>query len=143
MQRVIHDNGVVTYTFDSLVDQPVFAHVSTRHGGVSPAPWNTLNFSVARGDTRERVEENRRRFAEAAGNATAHDHVRAISSPLTALLATGVHSAAYLAVTGLAAWVVYRKLGLALLRTAWFNLDLLWAFALVGAGVILLASALW
>ena len=67
MQRVIHDNGVVTYTFDSLVDQPVFAHVSTRHGGVSPAPWNTLNFSVARGDTRERVEENRRRFAEAAG----------------------------------------------------------------------------
>ena len=67
MQRVIHDNGVVTYTFDSLVDQPVFAHVSTRHGGVSPAPWNTLNFSVARGDTRERVEENRRRFAAAAG----------------------------------------------------------------------------
>jgi YfiH family protein len=67
MQRVIHNNGVVTYTFESLEQLPVNAHVSTRHGGVSPAPWNTLNFSVLRGDSRERVEENRRRFAEAAG----------------------------------------------------------------------------
>lgn len=67
MQRITHANGVVTYTFDSLANLPVHAHVSTRHGGVSPAPWNTLNFSVLRGDTRERVEENRRRFAEAAG----------------------------------------------------------------------------
>jgi YfiH family protein len=67
MQRITHTNGVITYTFESLAHLPVFAHVSTRHGGVSPAPWNTLNFSVLRGDTRERVSENRRRFAEAAG----------------------------------------------------------------------------
>jgi YfiH family protein len=66
MQRITHPNGVVTYTFDTLAGLPLHAHVSTRHGGVSPAPWNTLNFSVKRGDTRERVEENRRRFAEAA-----------------------------------------------------------------------------
>lgn len=64
MQRIVHANGVVTYTFDALAGLPVQVHVSTRHGGVSPAPWNTLNFSVLRGDSRERVTENRRRFAE-------------------------------------------------------------------------------
>ncbi|MCC6458542.1 MAG: peptidoglycan editing factor PgeF [Caldilineaceae bacterium] len=79
MHRVTHPNGVVTYTFDLLADYPVLVHVSTRHGGVSPAPWNTLNFSVARGDTRERVEENRRRFAEAAGINPAHvTHARQV-----------------------------------------------------------------
>ena len=36
----------------------------------------------------------------------------------------------------LAAWVVYRKLGLGLLRTAWFNLDWAWAAALVATGVV-------
>jgi hypothetical protein len=39
------------------------------------------------------------------------------------------------AVAGLIALVVYYKLGLALLRRAWFNLDWLWALALVGAGL--------
>jgi hypothetical protein len=33
---------------------------------------------------------------------------------------------------------VYRKLGLALLRTAWFNMDWLWAAALVVTGVVVL-----
>jgi hypothetical protein len=41
-------------------------------------------------------------------------------------------------VTGVVAWVVYRKLGLALLRTAWLNLDLVWAAALVATGVVTL-----
>jgi hypothetical protein len=36
----------------------------------------------------------------------------------------------------LVAWIVYRKLGLALLRTAWFNVDWLWAVALVVTGVV-------
>lgn len=67
MQRIPHANGVVTYTFDSLSSLPVTAHVTTRHGGVSPAPWNSLNFSVTRGDTRERVQENRRRLAQTLG----------------------------------------------------------------------------
>ena len=38
----------------------------------------------------------------------------------------------------LTAWVVYRKLGLGLLRTAWFNVDWLWAAALVVAGMVVL-----
>lgn len=67
MQRIIHANGVITYCFDSLTTLPVSAHISTRHGGVSPAPWNTLNFSVSRGDTPERVQQNRERLAAAVG----------------------------------------------------------------------------
>ncbi len=67
MQRSAHANQVITYTFDTLVELPIRAHVSTRHGGVSPAPWNTLNFSVLRGDEPERVQANRERFAAAGG----------------------------------------------------------------------------
>lgn len=65
MNRIEHANGVVTIGFEQLADWPVQAHIATRHGGVSPAPWHSLNFSVARGDTPERVEENRRRLAAA------------------------------------------------------------------------------
>ena len=50
----------------------------------------------------------------------------------------GVHTAAYLAVTGLVAWVVYTKLGLAILRTAWLNLNQVWAGALVVTGLVTL-----
>ena len=75
---------------------------------------------------------------EAQGGMTGHDHMSATSSPLAGMLATGVHTVAYLAVTGIIAWVVYRKLGLALLRKAWFNFDLLWAAALVVTGVVTL-----
>ena len=45
---------------------------------------------------------------------------------------------AYLTVTGLIAWVVYRKFGLALLRKAWFNFDMLWASALAATGLVTL-----
>lgn len=67
MQRVVHSNGVITYTFESLAGLPVAAHVGTRHGGVSPAPWNTLNFSVKRGDDPLRVQQNRQRLSAAVG----------------------------------------------------------------------------
>jgi hypothetical protein len=72
---------------------------------------------------------------EAADHAAGHDHLSATASPLAGLLATGVHTIGYLAVTGIVAWVVYRKLGLALLRHAWLNLDFVWAVALVATGV--------
>jgi hypothetical protein len=35
---------------------------------------------------------------------------------------------------------LFRKLGLALLRPAWFNLDWLWAGALVVTGVVVLIA---
>ena len=49
-----------------------------------------------------------------------------------------LHTAGYLLVTGVAAWVVYKKLGVALLRKAWLNLDLLWTVALLGTAVFTL-----
>ena len=75
---------------------------------------------------------------EAADHMAGHHHTLAAASPLPALLATGVHTSAYLAVTGLIAWVVYRKFGLALLRKAWLNLNVAWAVALVVTGLVVL-----
>jgi hypothetical protein len=47
-----------------------------------------------------------------------------------------IHTLGYLAMTGLVALVVYWKLGVGILRQAWFNLDLLWAIALVATGML-------
>jgi hypothetical protein len=52
------------------------------------------------------------------------------------LLASGVHTAGYLLVTGLVAVVVYERFGLRLLRTAWLNIDLAWAAALVATAAL-------
>jgi hypothetical protein len=79
---------------------------------------------------------------EAQARMAAQNHISLATSPLTGMLAgmlaTAIHTAAYLAVTGLIAWVVYRKLGLALLRKTWLNFDLVWAAALVTTGFITL-----
>ena len=40
---------------------------STRLGGVSPAPWDSLNLGAARGDSADHVEENFCRFCAALG----------------------------------------------------------------------------
>jgi hypothetical protein len=77
---------------------------------------------------------------EAAGHMARHHHTSAAASPLAALLATAVHTIAYLAVTGLIAWVVYSKFGLAILRSAWLNLNLVWAAALVVTSVVTLLT---
>jgi hypothetical protein len=53
-------------------------------------------------------------------------------------MAVVIHTVAYLGVMGLVAWIVYRKLGLNLLRKAWINLDWFWAGALVVAGLVVL-----
>lgn len=85
------------------------------------------------------------RFSSAAGKIPEQHMVHLASmnagsasqSPYLAA-AAGVHSLAYLLVLAGVAIVVYEKLGLKLLRTAWFNLDLLWAAALVAAGAMVL-----
>ena len=77
---------------------------------------------------------------QAADHIAGHNHASAVTSPLAGLVATGVHTIGYLAATGIIAWVVYRKFGLALLRTAWFNLDVVWAAALVVTGLVTLVT---
>lgn len=53
-------------------------------------------------------------------------------------LPVAVHTLGYVALTGLVALVVYQKVGLAILRRAWVNLDLVWAVALVATGMLTL-----
>jgi hypothetical protein len=79
-------------------------------------------------------------MVEAQGSMAGHNHMASSVTPLTGILATGVHTFAYLAVTGLVAWLVYRKFGLALLRKTWFNFDLIWAVALVATGLVTLLA---
>jgi hypothetical protein len=55
-------------------------------------------------------------------------------------VAFAIHTTSYLAVTTLAAWIVYRKLGVGILRTVWFNVDLAWAAALIVTGIVVFLS---
>jgi hypothetical protein len=61
-----------------------------------------------------------------------------MSSALAALLASAVHTTADLAVTGLIPGVIYSKFGLAIVRKAWLNLNLVWAATLVVTSVLTL-----
>ncbi|HVY80322.1 MAG TPA: hypothetical protein VG994_05015 [Steroidobacteraceae bacterium] len=73
-------------------------------------------------------------------------HIAAVGSPdpsaATAIAALGVHTLAMFVAAGVVAVVVYEWAGLAFLRRGWINVDLIWVFALIGAGVVLLVMAL-
>jgi hypothetical protein len=74
-----------------------------------------------------------------AAAATGHQHHAQSGTLLAGLAATAMHTGGYLAATGLVAWLVYRWLGLSLLRRAWFNVDVAWAVALIVSGLVTLA----
>jgi hypothetical protein len=57
-------------------------------------------------------------------------------------LAVFVHTASMFVTMALIAWIVYRKLGLMVLRKGWLNFDLIWAAALLIVGVITLVTAI-
>jgi len=65
-------------------------------------------------------------------------HMAASQGSASGLWATLVHTLGYFTVTAAAALLVYRKFGLAMLRRSWFNLDLIWAIALVVTGFVAL-----
>jgi hypothetical protein len=65
-------------------------------------------------------------------------HVMPAALPGADLAAVGLHTAAMFLVMGIVALVIYEKVGLAILRRAWLNLDMLWAGALIAAGVVTL-----
>ena len=60
------------------------------------------------------------------------------SAPSLLITAVVVHTLGYLLTTALVAIVVYEKLGVAILRHAWFNIDLVWMLALMITGVFIL-----
>lgn len=64
----IHESGELRYyTFESFDHYGLVHGLFTRHGGVSPAPWASLNLGGTLGDTRQNVVENRRRIFSAVG----------------------------------------------------------------------------
>jgi len=79
--------------------------------------------------------------ADVAASAGEHAHhlaAQAAGPSWTGLGAVGLHTLSYLGVMTAAALIVYRRLGLAFLRTAWLNLDWVWAGALVITGLAVL-----
>jgi hypothetical protein len=73
---------------------------------------------------------------------TAHAHsghgtnLDLLNNPWLAMLAVVVHTLGHLCVAGLVAFIVYEKLGVSILRRAWFNFDLAWAVALIVSGLV-------
>jgi hypothetical protein len=79
-------------------------------------------------------------MAAPAQGASCHVAGAASANAAMAATATLVHGAGYLVVTAAAAWLVFKKLGVGILRKAWFNLDLMWAIALIGTGILTVAA---
>ena len=64
------------------------------------------------------------------------------ASPMaTAMLGVGLHTLAMLTVTAAIAVAVYEWIGVEMLRRTWINVDLIWMWALLGAGAWLLVGA--
>jgi hypothetical protein len=62
------------------------------------------------------------------------------AEPLTGLLMIAVHTLGYVATMLAVALIVYVKFGVSFLRTAWINVDVAWAVALLVAGIIALLT---
>jgi len=86
-------------------------------------------------------------FLQSPAGQTAHHHegheMHALafanfSAPSLLIASVVVHTLGYLITTALVALVVYQKLGVAILRRAWFNIDLVWMLALMITGIFIL-----
>jgi hypothetical protein len=65
-------------------------------------------------------------------------HMAASRAAVSGVWAALIHTLGYFTVTAAVALLVYQKFGLAMLRRLWFNLDLIWAIALVVTGLVAL-----
>ncbi|XVQ13734.1 hypothetical protein ACQP1W_14705 [Spirillospora sp. CA-255316] len=72
---------------------------------------------------------------------TGHHHGFGTGDLSAGIFITGVHTLAMFATAGLIAVLVYDIVGLTILRKAWFNLDRLWAAALITAGALTILTA--
>jgi hypothetical protein len=120
----------------------IFRHCHARGVGMRAGPgrltvWSFL-MATAHGAGLMVVPVFLGMTAHAASVPSCHAHAASMD-PVTAFAATVVHGAGYLVVTAFAAWLVFEKLGVGLLRRAWFNVDLLWAGALIVTGALTLA----
>jgi hypothetical protein len=63
-------------------------------------------------------------------------HAMTATTPGAAVLATVLHAFGYLAITAAVAVIVFERLGVRILRRAWFNIDLIWVGTLIATGLI-------
>ena len=62
----IHTKNDLVYLASDVLENGAVVHgFSTRKGGVSPAPWDSLNLDDRRGDDLANVQENFRRLCTA------------------------------------------------------------------------------
>lgn len=66
-------DGLRYYQFD-IFSKNILNAVFTRHGGVSPEPWHSLNLSISVGDDPARVAENRIHAFNSLGRSPASLH---------------------------------------------------------------------
>ena len=75
------------------------------------------------------------------GMATMHgSHELPVSSGIGMSLGILSHTVSMLLVMAVVAWIIYRRVGLAILRRRWVNFDLIWAVALLIVGGVALLS---
>lgn len=58
-------NGVISYSFESFNNKQVQVEVISRHGGVSPQPWDSLNLGGTVGDSAGNVQKNKNHVIQA------------------------------------------------------------------------------
>ncbi len=63
-------------------------------------------------------------------------HAMHLTSGVNAGLGVGLHTISMFCTMVIVAWIVYRKLGLMVLRKGWVNFDLIWSVALLVVGGI-------
>ena len=64
---------------------------------------------------------------------------QSLATLVSQLTAVAIHTIAMFSVMAATAIVVFEKVGLAILRRAWFNLDRVWAISLIASGLVTLA----
>jgi hypothetical protein len=77
--------------------------------------------------------------AHLAGMEAMHGTNATIATPVGIwVAAVGVHTFGYVLTMIVVAWIVFSKLGVKILRTAWFNFDFAWAIALILSSALML-----
>lgn len=67
--KIVENKGVTYITFKNIEDTGCVLHgFSTRLGGVSEPPYDTMNFSFSKGDDHGRVVENLQTFFRGIGD---------------------------------------------------------------------------
>jgi YfiH family protein len=57
--EVYQGGPIKYYKFSSFDERCIYHAVFTRHGGISPTPWKSLNFGASVGDDGNRVRQNK------------------------------------------------------------------------------------